>query len=29
MGSCAEVLAPESLRREIEEEIIGMKKRYK
>jgi predicted DNA-binding transcriptional regulator YafY len=28
MGSYAEVLAPKSLRREIEEEIIGMKKRY-
>jgi len=29
MGSYAEVLAPESLRHEIEEEIAGMKKRYK
>jgi predicted DNA-binding transcriptional regulator YafY len=29
MGSYAEVLAPKSLRREIEEEIAGMKKRYK
>ena len=28
MGSCAEVLAPQILRREIEEEISGMKKRY-
>jgi len=28
MGSYAEVLAPKSLRREIEEEISGMKKRY-
>jgi len=29
MGSHAEVLAPQSLRREIEEEIAGMKERYK
>ena len=29
MGSYAEVLAPKSLRREIEEEIAGMKERYK
>ena len=29
MGSYAEVLAPKSLRREIEEEISGMNKRYK
>jgi len=29
MGSYAEVLAPKSLRREIEEEITGMKERYK
>jgi len=29
MGKCAEVLAPKSLRKEIEKEITGMRERYK
>lgn len=29
MGSCAQVLSPESLCKEIEEEIVGMEKRYR